>query len=195
MKRKLVLAFAAVCVALFMSSTAHANDLPKPTLPFVLYDEDTGGAVPYPPSGWMGNIDAIKVDRHWTDNPHSGTTCFKMDYTETSNWAGVVWQNPENDWGAVAGGYNITGAKKLTFWARGQRGGELITFSYGLYGADKKFPDSSTGKTDVTLTTSWQQYSIDLTGKDLSCIKTGFAWSFGATGQPVTFFVDDIQYE
>ncbi len=165
----------------------------KAQLPLELVSED--GDTPYVPSGYMGNTGAIKMSES-TVNPHSGKTALKVEYTANDNWAGVVWQSPANDWGDAPGGWNLTGAKKLTFWARGEKGGEGVTFSYGLIGKDKKYSDSGKGETGkVQLTTDWKQYSIDLTGQDLSRIKTGFCWVVAANGQPVTFYLDDIRYE
>ena len=92
-------------------------------------------------------------------------------------------------------GLDLTGAKKLTFWARGENGGEKVSFSYGLL--DKaNYPDSSKGEIkDAELTKEWKQYTIDLSGKDLSQIKTPFAWILGAKGDPITFYLDDIKFE
>ena len=111
---------------------------------------------------------------------------------------GAAWfgQSPADDWGNQPGGLNLTGATKLSFWARGAGGGEVVSFEYGILGSDKKFHDSSGGKlSNVTLTDQWQKYSIDLSGRDLSDIKTGFAWVVAADGKPVTFYLDDIKYE
>ena len=84
----------------------------------------------------------------------------------------------------------------LTFWARGASGGEVVTFQFGLLGKDKTYSDSASGKLDrVTLTQTWKRYTLDLKGQDLSRIKTGFCWVVAATGQPVTFSLDDIRYE
>ena len=47
----------------------------------------------------------------------------------------------------------------------------------------------------MTLTQTWKRYTLDLKGLDLSRIKTGFCWVVAATGQPVTFSLDDIRYE
>ncbi|MBV9866384.1 MAG: hypothetical protein JO316_13610 [Abitibacteriaceae bacterium] len=164
-------------------------------LPVVLYAE-AGQAEPYAPSGYMGNTGAIKMDENATNNPHAGKTSLRVDYTAKDNWGGVVWQSPANDWGDAPGGLNLTGAKKLTFWARGEKGGEKVSFLFGLLAHDKAYFDTAQGKLgDVQLTTDWKQYSIDLTGKDLSRIKTGFAWTVAANGEPVTFYLDDIRYE
>ena len=67
---------------------------------------------------------------------------------------------------------------------------------FGLIGKDKPNPDSAKGNLEKQkLTTEWKQYEIDLTGKDLSQIKTGFCWVLGAKGEPITFYLDDIKYE
>jgi hypothetical protein len=84
----------------------------------------------------------------------------------------------------------------LTFWARGARGGEVINFGFGILGADKKFPDTASGQLEkVALETDWHAYSINLEGKDLSRIKTAFMWSTASSGQPITFYLDDIRFE
>ncbi len=165
------------------------------TLPLVLYGTGAASDLPYTPSGYMGSTAAITMDPASTDDPHSGKTCLKVTYGNTDGWAGVVWQSPPNDWGALPGGWNLTGAKSLTFWARGAQGGEVVTFQYGLIGADKAYRDTGTGKLQVTLTSDWQPYTIPLSGQDLSRIKTGFCWVVAGQGHPVTFSLDDIRYE
>ena len=164
-------------------------------LPLVVYDEADHKPA-FIPSGWMGNTKAIKLDPECAEAPHAGKTCLRADYTAGDGWGGVVWQDPPNDWGDRPGGYNLSGAKQLTFWARGAKGDEVVTFEFGLIGPNKKFPDTARGKLDkVALSTEWQQFRINLTGKDLSRIKTGFTWVIAASGQPITFYLDDIRYE
>ncbi|BDI29286.1 hypothetical protein CCAX7_13370 [Capsulimonas corticalis] len=166
----------------------------KAALPLVIYDEATGDT-PFTPSGYMGNTGAIQMDPAFAEAPHAGKTSLKAQYTAGDNWAGVVWQSPANDWGDRPGGWNLTGAKQLTFWARGDQGGEVVSFSYGLLGKDKKYSDSGSGKLgNVALTKEWKQYMIDLSGQDLTRIKTGFAWVVAGQGHPVTFYLDDIAY-
>ena len=167
----------------------------KASLPVTLYS-DAAGDTPFVPSGYMGNAGAIKMDPNWAIDPHSGKTCLRVDYTAPDNWGGVVWQNPDNNWGDKPGGVSLSGAKKLTFWARGAKGGEVVSFAFGLIGSDKAFHDTGKGSLDkAVLTKAWKQYTIDTSGQDLSRIVTGFDWSLGATGAPVTFYLDDIQYE
>lgn len=167
----------------------------KAKLPLVVYDEGTQTDLPYTPSGYMGNTGAIKMDMNSPDHPHTGKTCLEVTYTASDNWGGVVWQDPANDWGDRPGGQNLSGAKALTFWARGAQGGEVVTFQFGLLGKDKTYSDTASGKLDkVALTKDWKQYTIDLTGKDLSRIKTGFCWVVAGQGHPVQFSLDDIRY-
>ena len=175
------------------STTAAGGKSAK--LPLVIYAE-AGAPETYVPSGYMGSTRAIKLDPGSTDNPHAGKTCMRADFTDTQGWGGVVWQNPANDWGDRPGGFDLTGAKRLTFWARGAEGGEAVSFEFGLIPREKKFSDTAKGSLGkVKLVADWTQYSIDLAGKDLSRIKTGFVWVVAAEGKPVTFYLDDIRFE
>lgn len=98
--------------------------------------------------------------------------------------------------GEKPGGWNLTGAKQLAFWARGEKGGEVVSFQLGLLGRDKHFFDTAQGKLEgVRVTPEWKEYRIDLAGKDLTRIKTGFAWVAAGQGAPITFYLDDIRYE
>lgn len=179
---------------LLLGAAAHAAPAAsKAVLPLIIYSEG-GGAAPFVASGYMGNTGAIKMNDRCTVSPHSGKTCLQVSYSAKDQWGGVVWQNPANNWGAKPGGLNLTGAKTLSFWARGAGGGEAVTFVYGLVGKDKPNGDTSTGKTEVHLTKAWKKYTISLAGKNLSHLITGFAWTLAGSGSPKTFYLDDIRY-
>jgi hypothetical protein len=135
------------------------------------------------------------MDEQCTDQPHAGKTCLKFEYTRNDGWAGVLWQDPPGDWGEKPGGYDLTGASQLTLWARGKEAGQKLKLGFGALGSDKKYHDSAKGELEVTLTTDWKQYSIDLKGKDLTRIKTGFMWVIAGQGKPLTFYLDDVRYE
>lgn len=170
--------------------TSAAN----PKLPLVIYADGMKSS-PYAPSGWMGKTEAIQVDDKSAVSPHSGKTCLKITFKSPDNFGGVVWQDPPNDWGDMDGGHDLTGAKKLTFWARGEKGGEKVEFKYGVLESAKTFHDSASGAMTVELTKEWKEYSFDLEGKNLSKLKTGFCWVTQGQGQPVTFYLDDISYQ
>ncbi len=179
--------------ALRADDTSPANGV---KFPFVIYEDQGSTNNHFAPSGWMGNTGGIQADDGCTNNPHGGTTCLRFAYTAPAQWGGVVWQDPVNDWGDVPGGWNLTGAARLSFWARGEKGGEIVSFKFGILGADKKYSDSATGEsTDLKLSPEWKRYTIDLAGKDLTRVKTGFVWTLSGQGHPVVFFLDDIRFE
>lgn len=164
-------------------------------LPLVVYDEPgQANERAYVLSGFMGANHALLVDATCIAQPKVGDRCMHIIYKNPADWAGVVWQHPANDWGDRPGGFDLTGAKKLTFWAKGKSGGEEIKFGFGLLGDDKKFPDSGKGEIAVKLTDDWVQYSVDCDA-DLHQIKSGFYWSLTGQGHPVEFFLDRIVYE
>jgi hypothetical protein len=152
-------------------------------------------SAPYAPSGWMGNRGVIRIDEKCPTNPHDGATCLKLEYFALDKWGGVIWQNPPDDWGDKPGGYNLTGAKALTFWAHGEEGGEKVKFMFGVIKREKPHFDTASGELELVLTKEWTQYSIRLAGKDLSRIKTGFGWTVAGQGKPIKFYLDDIKYE
>jgi hypothetical protein len=183
-------------VPLYVDAPIIIPPASKATLPLVVYDEADRSPPTYIPAGWMGNTKGLAVEEGCTDAPYAGRTCLKVTYTPSDNWAGVVWQNPPQDWGDRAGGFDLQAAKKLTFWARGAAGGEVVTFEFGLFGGDKKFKDTGRGKLDKqALSIEWTKYEIDVAGQDLSRIKSGFAFVLAGQGKPVTFYLDDVQFE
>eukprot|EP00923_Selenidium_pygospionis_P009126 GHVN01015608.1.p1 GENE.GHVN01015608.1~~GHVN01015608.1.p1 ORF type:complete len:303 (-),score=26.79 GHVN01015608.1:80-988(-) len=166
----------------------------KAELPFILFDE-TGGNTTYVPSGWMGSTDAIKVNERCQTEPKFGSHCIECKFSKADNWGGVAWMGPEGDWGDQLGGLDLTGAKKMTFWARGLDGGEQVKFGFGLLGREKKYFDTGKDNMKIKLTKEWKQYSLDVGGKDLTRIKTGFYWTVAGQGKPVTFFLDKIMFD
>ena len=155
----------------------------------------------YFPTGWMGDATDIKfsVSYHADQNQDLGKTCLKITYLAKgkNEWAGVYWQNPANNWGSINGGRDLTGAKFLTFWARGEKGGEIIS-EFKIGGLTGKYPDSDMAwMGPVKLKKDWQQYKIDLKDKDLHYILGGFCFTVLASDNPpgCTFYLADIKYE
>ncbi len=169
--------------------------------PFNVYTDKNASGNHFSPSGWMGDYSDINFTDAWKENPYSGISCIKVEYKPNSSqgarWAGTYWQNPPNNWGEKKGGYDLTGAKKLTFWARGEKGGERIE-EVKIGGLSGTYPDSDVATAGpIILTKDWQQYSINLDGKDLSYISGGFVWATNLDVNPngCTFYLDDIRYE
>ena len=172
--------------------------------PFRVFNVYTDANAPdnhYTASGWMGDYADLLMDEKNLSTAHSGTTSIKITYgnkaTQGARWVGVYWQNPPNNWGTRPGGYDLRGAKKLTFWARGESGGERIE-EVKMGGITGEYADSDVaGIGPLALTTEWRQYTIDLEGKDLASISGGFSWATNLDANPngCTFYLDDIRYE
>jgi len=167
---------------------------------FNVYTEKWAKGNHYCASGWMGDYADTKINQAYTHNPHLGKTCIKITYTargtQGAGWVGIYWQNPPNNWGDQLGGYDLTGYKKLTFWARGENGDEIIS-EFKIGGINGAYSDSdSTSIGPVTLTKEWNEYEIDLAGLDLSYINGGFAFSISSMNNPegLVFYLDDISY-
>lgn len=155
----------------------------------------------YIPSGWMGDAGDIKIADAWPKDAYSRKNCMKITYTaekkQGAGWAGVYWQDPANNWGNLKGGYDLTGATKLTFWAKGEKGGEVIS-EFKMGGIRGEISDSaSVNIGPVTLTPEWKEYIIDLKNEDLSLIIGGFSFVVSSMENPegATFYIDEIAYE
>lgn len=182
-----------------MDSPPEQRDAFKP---FYIFMDKGSRQNHYIPSGFMPNGRCLSFDDTWTGNCHSGSTCIKIDYDvpcsrKDQKWAGIYWLNPANNWGQRKGGFNLVGAQKLTFWARGEKGDEQIQ-EFTIGGITGNYPDSDIAILGpVLLSAEWRQYTIDLRGKDLSYISGGLAWSTSEEVNPetCTFYLDEIRFE
>lgn len=158
--------------------------------------EDSFENMPWVPSGWMGSVDSLLLDGDYRDDPaYEGFASIRLTYTGKFGWVGVAWQNPPNNWGDMEGGLDLRGASQLELWARGEYGGEKVSFGVGLLGKDRAYPDSGIAKVDdITLTRAWQRYTISLKKIDLSSLKTGFVVTLFGRQTPVTIYLDSIRF-
>lgn len=200
MDKKRFLGFVIFAVMLFAAMALKAQDVDY-FEPFNVYTDKNARGNHYAPSGWMGDYSDISLMDAWKESPHSGTTCIKIIYkpnvSQGARWTGIYWQSPPNNWGEKKGGYDLTGANKLTFWARGEKGGERIE-EFKIGGITGTYSDSDSASIGpVVLSKDWQQYEIDLQGLDLSYISGGFCWATNLDVNPegCTFYLDDISYE
>lgn len=157
------------------------------------------------PSGWMGDgkegTKYIQFFDGWRKGPHSTPVCVKVTYTPgPEGWAGIYWQNKPNNWGDKPGkNFNKYGYTKITFWAKGETGDEIVEFKAGDIDAPgKKYKDSfdaSSGR--IALIKEWKQYTIDLEDGDLTSVIGGFCWVAARSSNPegLTFYIDDVYYE
>ncbi|MBL7151829.1 MAG: hypothetical protein ISS89_04490 [Candidatus Omnitrophica bacterium] len=195
--KKLLFVLAVLIAIAPISAFAQANDATE----FVVYSDRLSRDNHYVPSGWMGDYGDIKMNDQSTTNPHSGTTCIEFTYSgkrsQGQGWAGVYWQNPANNWGNKQGGFNLEGMTKLTFWARGDKGGEAIQ-KVMVGGIKGVYPDSLAAEMGpIELSDTWKQYTVNLAGNDLSYVNGGFGWATTSDLNPegCTFYIDDIKFE
>jgi len=187
-----------------------------------VYDDFLSAGNHFPERGLMcnpGDEDSLPpMDEACSANPHSGLTCIKCAFkSKGANWGGWFFLNgalrskgasPELNWGDVPNaGVDLQGSTRLTFWARGEKGGERVKFfAFGLgrsaYGgkASTPYPDSSAQRSTgfVTLSRDWQSFTVDTSGTDLTNVLLGFAWQTKATindHKDITFYLDDIAYD
>jgi len=169
------------------------------SMPFIVY-LDEGKDNHYTPTGYMGDVGDLTLEESG-NKPYQGKTCLKWHYaakgSHTQGWAGCYWQEPTNNWGEKDGGYNLSKANKLVFWAKGEKGGEIISFLIGGILSGRVSRDTCAAKIDdVRLTKDWKEYVIDLNGKDIKNIITGFGFVITSGKNPVgcTFYLDKISY-
>lgn len=130
--------------------------------------------------------------------------CIRASYQRGSKgWAGVYWLHPANNWGDSPG-RQIEGATKITFWAAGDKGGEIVEFKAGgimekpVKAGPGWRPDSfEVTLGSVALSKQWKQYEIPLAGPSLKNVVGAFAWVATADANPrgLTFYIDAIRYE
>jgi hypothetical protein len=167
---------------------------------FNVYTDKDAGGNHFIPSGWYNGSNNMALDTGCLDSPHSGSTCIRVTWNGASGsdrwkWNGIMFQEPENNWDGGSGGYNLTGATKLTFWARTDEPGLKVKFLMGL-------PDDTSREVSidyVPLYREWTKYEIDLSGSNLTNIVGGFGFAFNDVNDPnpdgTIFYLDDIQYD
>lgn len=172
----------------------------------VVFTERGSRANRYAPSGWMGDFGDLKMNAGWVREDKKDSkenTCIQIKYSaerkQGAGWAGIYWQNPANNWGDKKGGFDLTKYTKLTFWARGEKGGETVEkfFMGGITGQTEEGDSDEAAVTKIKLTPEWKQYTVDLKGLDLSHIIGGFGFAVSADSNPsgLTMYIDEIRYE
>ena len=190
-----------VLLFLAMATAVFAGDPAPVDLPFYVY-RDFGVPVNHgSPSGWIGDYRDLRIEMDHRTNVFAGTSCMSFTYTaEGSRYtemAGMQWQNPANNSGDIDGGVNLSHATKLTFWARGEKGGEYIS-EFCVGGTLGAYPDTDKAiLQDIRLEADWTQYEIDLTKSDLSYISCFFGWVANRyhNRDGFKFYIDEVKFE
>lgn len=184
---------------------------------FSVYVDASAGGNNFNCRGFIGSSDDLVSEKQdFAIDPHSGLTCIRISVKASDRqWAGCYYMNgilqgndrhPSPNWGDTPNaGVDLTGANKLTFWAKGETGTEQIEFFALGVGRDqhtgtpiKPHPDSSPkiGTGLITLSADWTMYTLDLSTSDLSYVLGGFGWSASTKASTATvFYLDDIYYD
>ncbi len=201
--------------------------------PFVVYRDFAAEVNHFSPSGWMGDIDRLNVNscspapappksgwgadlEEWPDR--AMTITYSPEFTDKNGWAGIYWLHPENNWGNLPDGFDLTGYSMLTFKAKStcnpsySRGSAcnpyapmLVKFFVGGVVAGAEYPSSITQpiypqEADrlgfVTLTPEWQEFHIDLVRANKTHVFDGFGLAFDRIDIPfgASIDLDDIQF-
>jgi hypothetical protein len=123
--------------------------------------------------------------------------CFAIAYVNpTATYGGVYYQFPANNWGTNPGRRVSPGAMQVTLWARADVSAP-IKMSFGVggigIGQGTEYVDSvGGGVLNATVTSDWQELSFPVTGT-YDWVLSGFHWSI-SSAQPVTFYIDSVQW-
>ena len=147
--------------------------------------------------GKLGDHDSIYCRENLNNpSPEDGSSLeviydprgYETHYSSTISWI-VSKGEGENK-------YDLNGAKRLFFYARGKNGGEIVQFDLGQISIDSDmFNAASSGL--VVLSDKWGQYSINLEGLNLSKAKVGFSVLLNRYNNPdgAVIYLDEVRYE
>jgi exo-beta-1,3-glucanase (GH17 family) len=200
------------CVAGAGSHRPDAHPRPKIRKRLYIYREHGAADNHFTPTGREGDAGDVRVDEAWRKDVYRGETCLRIrmdavgagpnrcDYGPPCRWAGLRWLQPAHNWGRsgeFAGqGLDLRGFQRVVFRARAEA---PCTVSFLVGGVDTAYGDSLAfpARTVCRLDERWREYSIDLSGGDLSHIIAGFGcattWENNPAG--VTLYLDEIYFE
>ncbi len=153
----------------------------------------------FPVTESIGAKRKVHLEKVSGPDVHSGPEGWKLQFDKTSDFGGVCWKNRAGNEGEFPGN-DLSGGKyrRIAFWAKGQRGGEVAEFRAGGLGHIKTRHrdtfDVTAGK--IKLGTSWGEYAIYVSDADLSSVMTPFCVLFHPEDNTngAVIFLDDIEY-
>ena len=119
-------------------------------------------------------------------------SCIEINYSpknyDEHSWASISWVASREP-------YNLSGAQRLSFLAKGHKGGEIVQFDLGSMSSEDNLSSGSTGA--IILGKEWQEYNIHLEGLDLSSMIVGFSCTINRFDnlKGAVFYLDEIKYE
>jgi len=174
-------------------ATAPVKAKPVPVVPAL----DVSLAYPIVES--VGANRRFHLDKTNATDAHSPPDAWKITFESRGGFGGFCWKNRAGNEGEAAGDdLSAGGYRRISFWARGEKGGEVAEFRAGGLGNVKtRHRDSfdvSAGK--IKLGAGWHDYSIFVKDADLSSVMTPFCVLMYRedNAQDAVVYVDDIEY-
>lgn len=141
----------------------------------------------------------LKLNLACKTDPQAGASCIRVDVRwQEPFWCGLGVSCKADYWGEKTkeAAFDLRRARKLVFFARGEKGEEMIDVKVAITG-DKQFGDSAKEPASsgwISLGKGWQRHEVDLSRTDLSrcVIPFAFVTSKDRNGRDITFFLDEI---
>jgi len=153
----------------------------------------------YPIVESVGANRRFHLDKTNATDAHSPPDAWKITFESRGGFGGFCWKNRAGNEGEASGdNLSAGGYRRISFWARGEKGGEVAEFRAGGLGNVKTRPrdsfDVSAGK--IKLGAGWHDYSIFVKDADLSSVMTPFCVLMYRedNAQDAVVYVDDIEY-
>lgn len=185
---------------------------PRAPEPFWVYRDGPDG-MPFSPHGWMPGEagQMLKIELASRERPQAGEACLAFEVTwRPPDWFGVgFFSGPAEPpwWGDDDRGHGVdlSAYDTLSFWARGERGGEQLRVEIGTL-AGKPHGDSlpaAVGTPWLTLSADWQRFELDLSAyrpEQRARVCGGFTVLCARDRQPAgtartRFWIDTVAYE
>jgi hypothetical protein len=156
-------------------------------------------ATSYPAIDLIGAKRRIQIEPASASEAHSPPQAWKVNFEKEGGFAGICWKNKAGNEGELPGDdLSKAGYRRISFWAKGAKGGEVAEFRAGGLGHLKtRYRDSfdvTAGK--VKLGPTYAEYSIFVTDADLSSVMTVFCALFHRedNADGALIYIDDVQY-
>jgi hypothetical protein len=177
-----------------LSAAATSSAKPKPsTIP------PLDVSLAFPNAESVGAKKRIRWEKTQPNEAHSPPDAWKIDFEKSGGFAAICWRNkPGNEGEAPGDDLSKAGYRRISFWAKGAVGGEVVEFRAGGMGNVKtRYQDTfdvTAGK--IRLTPNWAEYGIYVSNADLSSVITPFCAGFHRedNAEHTVVYLDDIQY-
>ena len=149
----------------------------------------------YAPTGWMGSSWAMTSTSEQSPLGVCGGVGHKFTWNPppSSTWTGVVWQYPENNWGALPGLDIMPGATGVRFMAWLDIP-DTVKFFVGSPDAD----GFEVSIENVEVTTEPQWFEIPLEGVEYEDIAISFGWVMSRgpwDTEPTVLHITDLTFD